>query len=414
MLFTALLLLLPGWLGEPAVVAAKSAREAGSECAARSTKDLWKAGVKPRPLTLDRFPRPPGDTGRGVHWLPTTAQSAETVDRLLAEAAAMRVSWITFLNEGAEIGDNDYFVRRAVERGIEPVMRVYAPHGTPVVGGPEALGELVRHYRKLGVRYFQLFNEPNLAIENVDGQPNIDRYVAQWVDAARPVIEHGGLPGFGALSPGGHFNDLEFLDGALTRLEQRREIHLLDCAWLAVHNYSFNRPVIYADDQHGYTSFRHYHLIIERRLGRAMPMIGTEGGTHVGAAFDPAYPAVDAALQAQLVVDGYRYLTRPDREPYYFAFSYWIIADEGHGVAGPAGAPPPLFGQGGPSPIVGLLQQLPAEVPRPAVAVDDEPAKKKSSKSKKSKAKAAKADAGKASSPSRRGIPPSRSRPQAR
>jgi hypothetical protein len=336
-----------------------------SPCAERPAQLLWTQGVAPAPMPLAAFPRPRNDTGRGVHWAPTTYQEPDEVDRLLKEVRAMRISWITFLNDGANVGANDYLVRKAVAANIEPVLRVYTPHGLPVPGAPESLAAMVQHYRGLGVRYFQLFNEPNNNRENPDGQPNVARYVTDWSDAARVVIMHGGLPGIGALSPGGDTDDLQYLDGMLEQFALRGQSHLLDCAWLSLHNYSFNRPVNYVGDQHSYLGFRLYHDIIQRRLGRPLPMIGTEGGTHIGADFDPAYPVVDAARQADMVLDAYRYLERPDREPYYFVYSYWIVTDDVPADGGDVPSPPPLFETEGASALVARLKPpTPTPVPR--------------------------------------------------
>ncbi|MCC6626635.1 MAG: hypothetical protein IT340_04440 [Chloroflexi bacterium] len=349
-------------LGAPAPVGAAEQKKAtavpasASACADRPGQLLWTQGVAPAPMALAAFPRPRNDIGRGIHWAPTTYQEPDDVDRLLKEARAMRINWITFLNDGTAIGPNDYLVQQIVKADIEPVLRVYTPNGQPVPGAPESLAAMVQHYRGLGVRYFQLFNEPNNNRENPDGRPNVARYVTDWSDAARVVIMNGGLPGIGALSPGGDMDDLQFLDGTLDHLAQRGQTHLLDCAWLALHNYSFNRPIEYVGDQHSYLGFRLYHDIIQRRLGRPLPMIGTEGGTHVGADFDPAYPIVDATRQAELVLDAYRYLERPGREPYYFAFTYWIIADEEPADGWDVPSPPPLFQAEGVSALVARLK----------------------------------------------------------
>ena len=267
----------------------------------------------------------------------------------------MKITWVTFLNDDASIGGNDYLVKQLVSNGIMPVMRVYTPNGRPIQGD---LGAMVRHYRALGVQYFQLYNEPNNNGENVDGRPNVERYLDQWTAAARVVQENGGLPGFGALSPGGNLDDLTFLDQALAGLKARGQVNLLDRAWLALHNYSFNRPIDYVGDQHSYLTFRQYDAIIRRHLGRSLPMIGTEGGTHPGNDFDKRYPVVDASRQTQLVMDSYRYMARPDREPYYFAFTYWIIANETGGGHEPAWSRHALFQPGYTSPIVDLLKRM--------------------------------------------------------
>jgi hypothetical protein len=355
-------LLVAELLGPGAVAAApKRSREALSPCAERPAEEIMASQVPPQPISFYIFPRPPQDSGRGIHWVPTGIQAPEVVDRYLAEARAMRISWLTIINDGTAIGPNDYLVRKAVASKIEPVMRIFTPNGRPIEGD---LAEMVRHYRRLGVRYYQLYNEPNLAAENVDGVPNVERYVEQWSAAARVVIINGGYPGIGALSPGGTMDELQFLDATLVRLRERGDLHLLDCAWLALHNYSFNRPIDYVGDQHSFLSFRLYHQIIARRLGRPLPMISTEGGTQIGVAFDPAFPPVSPARQVELVMDAYCYMARPDREPYYFAASYWLIANETGGGPELDWSSQALFRHDDVSPIVFQLRDLPTKLPK--------------------------------------------------
>lgn len=347
------------------------AEAAGSPCATRPEASIRAAGTPPAPISFYAFPRPPRDTGRGVHWIPTTSQPPEVVNRYLSEARAMSMSWITFLNDGTTIGPNDHLVRRAVAARIEPIMRIYTPHGRPIEGD---LGALVSHYRALGVRYFQLYNEPNLAAENVDGQPNVKRYVEQWATAARSVLLAGGYPGIGALSPGGDYDDRRFLEEMLIELDERGERHLLDCAWLAVHNYAFNRPINYVGDTHSFLGFRLYHEIIARRLQRPLPMLGTEGGAQIGVAFDPAYPPVTPDRQVALVMDGFDYMVRRDREPFFFVTSYWVIANEVAGAITLDWSSQALFRTDATSPIVYKLKQQAAAAaaakaaPKPAAA----------------------------------------------
>jgi hypothetical protein len=75
------------------------------------------------PMSLGAYPHPNGDNGRGMHWIPTTSQSTDAVDRFVAEAKRMGVKWVTFLNDGANVGQNDYLVKKLVGAGIEPIMR---------------------------------------------------------------------------------------------------------------------------------------------------------------------------------------------------------------------------------------------------------------------------------------------------
>ncbi len=260
-------------------------------------------------IPLEAFPRPPADNGWGMHWIPTVKQEPAVVDRFVDEMVKMHIKWVVFLNDGTNIGDNDYLVDRLVANGIMPVMRVYRSTITPHDGD---LGAMVAHYRKRGVYYFQLYNEPNVNDENRQGFANPNHYARVWADEARKVVANGGLPGFGALSPGGAYNHYAFLDRALGAIKYNGDEWLLNWAWLSVHNYHGTRP---QNDPEGFLLFRNYDQIVRTHLLRTMPMIGTEGGSYSSNADE-----VTSLLRFQ-----YNYMH--NAEPYMMAFSYWIVAN---------------------------------------------------------------------------------------
>lgn len=270
------------------------------------------------PMSLTDFPRPVADNGRGVHWIPTISQTPEIVDRFVDEALEMGMKWVLFLNEGTNIGKNDYLVSKLTQAGIEPIMRIYTPGLTPIQGDIQAM---VKHYANLGVNYFQLYNEPNLMVETGGQYPSVERYLNLWLPAARDVIKAGGLPGFGALSPQGEMDDRQFLRQALTSLVDRGQADVLDRTWLSMHNYTGPRPM---SDPDGFMRFKQYDAIVQKVLGRSIPIIGTEGGTHVT-------EHVPEHKQVEMVLDAYKYMAE-QREPYNFAYTYWILAN-GHDPA---------------------------------------------------------------------------------
>jgi hypothetical protein len=296
------------------------------------------------PMPLSAFPRPKGDNGRGIHWIPTTQQSHDVIDKFVQEAVDMGIKWVTFLNDGTNITANDYLVRQLTARGIEPIMRVYTDGGAPIEGD---LAGLVRHYKPMGVNYYQLYNEPNLRIENQGRAPDPKAYVEKWLPAAKAVIEAGGLPGFGSLSPTpgiapgaaiGDMDDLRFLRESLREIKRRGEVGVLDRSWLSVHNYGRE-----------YLRFREYDQIIRSELGRSMPVIGTEAGIYPGDTLSQ-----DDAIN--VVADAYRYL--PQREDYYFAYTYWILANEsGNGHSDSAWDHQALFNGNNHSRLVDILKQ---------------------------------------------------------
>ena len=71
-------------------------------------------------IPVEAFPTPPHDNGWGMHWIPTVKQDRGVVDRFVAELARMHIKWVVFLNDGTNIGDNDYLVERLVASGMMP------------------------------------------------------------------------------------------------------------------------------------------------------------------------------------------------------------------------------------------------------------------------------------------------------
>ena len=306
------------------------------------------------PMALSDFPRPANDSGRGIHWIPTTTQDQEVVDRFIGEVEEMGVDWVVFLNDQTEIGENDYLMKRLGEAGIEPIMRIYTPDGIPIQGD---LGALVRDAGAKGVKYFQLHNEPNLKGENQGEDPDPARYVDMWLSAAKTVIENGGLPGFGALAPGGDFDDVEFLKQAVDMVRRRGEDRVFNRTWIAIHNYTLGRPLDYMNDANGFRKFEFYDQVMREKLGRSIPIVGTEGGTHIDWHAPPEARQIDEALQTQRVVDAYRHMAT-QREPYNFAYTYWVIANQEGGGHDEDFEQQALFQPGYVSPIVGRLKDL--------------------------------------------------------
>lgn len=296
------------------------------------------AGSTGTPWNLSDYPRPVGDTGRGFDWVPTLHSDPAVVDRYVAKARQMGASWVVVLNDGANAGANDYLVQRLVANHIEPIVRIYTPNGQPISGDISAM---VQHYVGLGAHYFVPYNEPNLPEENPDGQVSVDHYVDRWIPAARAIVAGGGLPGIGSLAPGAPTDDVSFLRATLQEVKQRGAGDLLDQGWISMHNYTFNRPVDYHADSNGFLKFRWYDEVARETLGRSLPVIGTEGGPRLGDAQDARYPAVDETRRDQIALDAFQYL--PGREPYFFAQTQWLLANEAGGGHDPSWRADALF-----------------------------------------------------------------------
>ncbi|MEM8857716.1 MAG: hypothetical protein AAGD96_05315 [Chloroflexota bacterium] len=276
----------------------------------------WVTYALDEPIPVLAYPRPPNDNGWGMHWMPTVSQENWAVDRFVGEMQKMHIKWVVFLNESSDLKGNEYLVEKLVEAEIMPIMRVYRDSVLPYDGD---IGRLVAHYRPRGVYYYQLYNEPNINIENNQGFANPNHYAENWAREARKVVNNGGLPGIGALSPGGEYNHLEFTERMLRAVEFNGDGDLLNRTWISLHNYHGVRA---KDDLGGFLMFREYNRITRATIGRSLPIIGTEGGSYSD---NPAVVIDLASYQYGFMKEA------KETDPYFFAFSWWLVANRAGG-----------------------------------------------------------------------------------
>jgi hypothetical protein len=271
-------------------------------------------------IDLTQFPTPRNNTGRGIHWIPTTGQSPAVVDQFVARVEALGMRWVVFLNglDDHDYRANTYLVPQLTARGIEPVMRLVSPV-QPL--DATRLAEVMAVYRPLGVRYVQIFNEPNLDREWGGGEDHSpERFARLWAGAATVVLSGGGLPGLAAMAPGGDQPDDVYLARALAQLLALGRYDLLNRTWLAVHNYTGGRPDDYVADRQGFGRYRTYAAITTRLLGAPLPMIGAEGGP----------VEATAEQEAEWIGQAFEHMAAR-REPYWLAFCPWLLANAAGG-----------------------------------------------------------------------------------
>ena len=264
------------------------------------------------PLPLASFPRPTNDNGRGLHWFPTTYQTRTVVDRFVPELGAMKIRWLVILQgmEDWNMIANDYLIDQLLQAGIMPIVRIDRQVGKMDWG---RLGWIVARYRERGVRYFQLFNEPN-AIEEwgTSESPTPEQFVAYWIQGAEVIAANGGFPGFAPMSPQPDDSDLVFFQAALEELKRRGRFDLANLMWVAVHNYGDFDPSHPSDD--GFFRYRSYDAIVRRVFGGRLPMIITEGGLG------------NADQMTDAIAPMYQFVAN-QREPYLLAFAPWLIGN---------------------------------------------------------------------------------------
>lgn len=330
-------------------------------------------------LSLEDFKRPPQDNGRGIYGIASTPWTGgeKGLDYWIAELESLGVKWVKVLDSG---GDSLTFCKKLLAAGIFPVVRILrhdpSPNDSPEPNpghfnpGEE---ETVRKLLDQGVLYFETNSEPNLSVQWKTGAMPTDvdeaaKLVAlYWLFDARFIIEAGGYPGLPAISVGSRMD----LVGALASLG-RLDI-LGEGCWLAIHNYGLNRPLTYPTDgvnqsgtslppeqydcgpftkwvwwnlrkglpdsrddinqmrasgrKPGSTVFNdhacfreheYYAAVIQKHLGKNIPILSTEGGYSVGRRDDPRYPRINPEVHSDMTVAMFEYMQR-DAPDYYFS-----------------------------------------------------------------------------------------------
>ncbi len=314
-----------------------------------TTTQAAQAAPPSRELVVDlrSFPRPAGDNGRGLHWFPTTAQSKAVVDTFIPELVAMHIKWVTFVQGLAdyELHANEYLVRSLLAHGIMPVMRIEMR-----ISAMDLLRfrRVVETYSALGVRYIQIYNEPNLEEEWANGHIGApEQFADLWRDAAHVVVTAGGFPGLAAMSPNGEVSDLDYLRFVLERLSRSRRVDIVRRTWLSVHNYTSGSPSDFVGDEAGYARYRRYARISRAVLGEVLPMIGTEGGAL----------SADTRTQAVWIAAAYGSLNK--REPYWLVYSPWLIGNAVGGGTDQRWERAAWYKLGMIEPVVERVKQLP-------------------------------------------------------
>ncbi len=288
-------------------------------------------------IRLSQFPKPEQDNGRGLHWFPTTAQKREVVDRFIPELVSLKIRWLLMLQgmEDWNLTANDYLVDELNKAGIIPVMRLEMKVGQE---DRTEVERVVAHYRARGVRYFQIFNEPNVREEWANAEyPTPEEFMQHWIPLAEIVAQHGGLPGLAPLMTMENHADEIFLEKEYQILLRENRYDLINIMWLAIHNYG-------GMDDKGFLKYRSYARISKFYFRQAIPMIATEGGMG------------DAHSSAETVVTAFDAMQF--REPWFLAYCPWLIGNAVGGGHDDTWESQAWFQRNGPLPIVERVKNL--------------------------------------------------------
>ena len=334
-------------------------------------------------MRLQDYPRPPDDTGIGMHWSganPGAVGSGELRDYWIPQLQRMGVKWVKLLHDGGL-----EFAEQLLGAGIMPVVRLFRsdPNSTDIEKAILTRRErqYLDEYLALGVRYFEFNNEPELPNEWQGGHapPDaIDHVARAAIRDMETILEYGGYPAVPATAIGSQWD-------IIGKIIEHGGRHLFDQpVWIAIHNYDINHPLDYPYDainqqgeaisegeykrlgtaawegKHGQyrslatvnqqrqqganpeatihddpSTFRAYERfadLCQQYLGRHLPILSTESGPIVGEGDDPRYPATTPERHAEKAVEQARIMMGvsehyPPAPPYYFCTSFWLMAN---------------------------------------------------------------------------------------
>lgn len=228
----------------------------------------------------------------GFHYYDDTDHYDEaSLDYWLPKLQAAGTRWLVLsVFENIEIPEN--FMKRITEAGIEPVISLQLSLSNPPL--PEIFRERAAYYRKNGVHLIQFFSRPNMknSWKPEDWlKPNlVERFIAVFSEYAEICINQKIIPVFPLLQPGGDYWDISFLKESLHILNKQYSQTILPNiifsadAGFQEHPLDWGkggpevcRPAFaYKSDQadhRGFYIFEWYHAIIQKELGKNVPII---------------------------------------------------------------------------------------------------------------------------------------------
>jgi hypothetical protein len=192
----------------------------------------------------------------------------------------------------------EFFLRRLLEEGIQPVIHIPLPIQAPPL---DNLSTLLTSYAQWGVEYVVLFDRPNLRASWQQGQWARRELVERYMDFLLPVLQMvhsmGMHPTLPPLEPGGDYWDTAFLEASIISLLRRGQHGLLNALTVAAYAWASDRPLDWgkggpqrwpnshpyltpegSQDHRGIFIFDWYEEICQRLLSRTVPLLIIAGG----------------------------------------------------------------------------------------------------------------------------------------
>jgi len=247
-------------------------------------------------MALHDYPRPADDTGIGIHWCAgVSAAAPELVETFwLRELMELGVKWVKIADQRGAL----WLSRALLAAQVMPIVQIVREGAGP---GRLSAGELeeVERLVEAGVRYFELDSEPDrAAFWGRERLPEDALAVTARAAAANmeAILERGGLPSIPALTPEGDWRLAE----EIARVGG--DALFDEPIWLAIHNYSSNRPPHYPGDagdaaaSEGAPTGREFYAALAAEAWQGRPLDGVDdaGRQPADGGEQPAGPDDDA------------------------------------------------------------------------------------------------------------------------
>lgn len=330
------------------------------------------------------YPRPPADSGLGIHgganaYFPM-GETEQAENEFFQRLEDCGFSAVKLLNVGKASALR--CVQKALARGMTPIVRCYRPEPHASTLDADADQKATLHLLvEAGCKLYEVQNEPNVVWE-WPGKvipPDAHEVTARnFSKDADFILSLGATPLITAMAPGGEpgWDDMEFLRHMVWWLKDNWGLDKLAKCGIAVHTAALNHPLDYPFDDvnqkgvpvtdaewdsHEWAGGREFvdqqrrigmnagqqlldpgasncwlkwqavHDLVERETGLSLDVYGTEGGLWVGELQDPRYPKVSV----QDVVDGYLRIAdemMDGKYPDWFKCTgFWLMANRGAG-----------------------------------------------------------------------------------
>lgn len=297
-------------------------------------------------MRIQDYPRPHNDTGIGFHYFPDPDHyDRAEADRWVPRLRLLGASWLVVETPHTR-PIPDLFLQRLMMADIEPVVMIKS--GPIVAMDERALAGTLSALADSGVHYVVFYDRPN---DRASWSPQgwgkpalVERFVDYLAPALKLAAAEGLNPVLPPLEPMGAYWDTTFLQSMIASLQRRGLESLMQRVAVGIRNFANDHPLdwgkggpqawpqarpyaeqIGGQDHRGFCLFDWYQPIIERAMGRPLPMIACANGPQAGKMgrrnLNPPDHARGAAEMARLIAD-------KQLSPNLFNHAFWLLSAE--------------------------------------------------------------------------------------